>query len=310
MALPRKISFQITWRCDIRCGHCVQDHTKQDLDNNACKKIIRETSDLGLIDTVGFTGGEPFVVYERLLDLVLFSHKLGLKSTVVTNARWAKNAKLVRERIGTLHAVGLERIAISFDSFHADFVPIRNVLTIIEEAELLGLKAEIYASVSGEEEGRRTEDLLSEINKQTDVTIKKRSVINAGAIDDKLYPIYANKFKEASSLTVCPSTTLFTIWPDGRVMPCCSAGTHESLAFANIHDNSTAEILDKLHSTRVISVLREKGPAGLVPDLDKSSQDEVIAQKYCSDCDMCYNVLKKLKNSETQVIHIQEVNWI
>ena len=96
-------------------------------------EIVWETSELGMIGAY-WTGGEPLVEYNKLIELMNYSMDRGLKSTIVTNGGFIgafgnyktlnknllKSAGLLNntgeEIVETLIKSELERIYFSIDS--------------------------------------------------------------------------------------------------------------------------------------------------------------------------------------------------
>ncbi|MBN2447483.1 MAG: hypothetical protein JXO22_12195 [Phycisphaerae bacterium] len=90
---------------------------------------------------IHLAGGEPFGDWPRLAAIVRAAHDAGLAPTekVETNAFWAVNDGLVRSRLELLDAFGMERLVVSTDVYHQEFVPFERVRRCVEIArEVLG----------------------------------------------------------------------------------------------------------------------------------------------------------------------------
>ena len=74
-------------------------------------------------------GGEPFGRWERLIELARRAQAAGLGplEAVETNAFWATDEEIVRERVAALDAAGMGRLTISADPYHQQFVPLDRV---------------------------------------------------------------------------------------------------------------------------------------------------------------------------------------
>jgi hypothetical protein len=71
-----------------------------------------------------FSGGEPFMNFELLLQAVEISKELSIPSTFVeTNCFWCKNEDYTRDRLQKLKDKGLKGIMISVNPFYAEYVP-------------------------------------------------------------------------------------------------------------------------------------------------------------------------------------------
>jgi hypothetical protein len=71
-----------------------------------------------------FTGGEPFLNFELLLEAVGMAEELSVPSTFVeTNCSWCASDETTRERLQLLRRAGLKGILISVNPFYAEYVP-------------------------------------------------------------------------------------------------------------------------------------------------------------------------------------------
>jgi len=92
---------------------------------------------------VHLTGGEAFGDWEKLIEICNTAWREGLSTPggagplekVETNAFWAADAAIVRERIGALDAAGMGKFAISADPYHQEFVPIERCRLAASVAE-------------------------------------------------------------------------------------------------------------------------------------------------------------------------------
>jgi MoaA/NifB/PqqE/SkfB family radical SAM enzyme len=100
----------------------------------AWEGLIRLSGDAA---RVHLTGGEPFLVFDRMAEIVRQSHKMGLKGLeyIETNASWATSESDIREKLEFLDTYGMEKLKISCDPFHIEYVPIENVFRLKTVAE-------------------------------------------------------------------------------------------------------------------------------------------------------------------------------
>jgi hypothetical protein len=71
-----------------------------------------------------FTGGEPFLNFNLLLQTVKISEDLNIPSTFVeTNCFWCTSDEVTREKLQLLKAAGLKGILISVNPFYLEYVP-------------------------------------------------------------------------------------------------------------------------------------------------------------------------------------------
>ena len=113
---------------------------------------------------IHIAGGEPFIFYERLLEIVQEANRLGVPPHFVeTNASWCISDELTEKRYRELKNADLLGVYISADIYHQEFVPpdrVRRSIRIAREifgAENVAAAAadsdfEALAAISKDEE--------------------------------------------------------------------------------------------------------------------------------------------------------------
>lgn len=86
---------------------------------------------------IHLSGGEPFGDWPRLIEICRRARQQGLAplQKVETNAFWANDEPLIRDRLRQLDQAGMEKLAISCDPFHQQYVPIENCRRLARLAE-------------------------------------------------------------------------------------------------------------------------------------------------------------------------------
>ena len=138
----------LTYWCSARCASCYvcagPDAGPADDDMTvetglALWEGLTRASPHGCRIHIG--GGEPFGRWETLIELCRRARAAGLGplEAVETNAYWAGDDGLVRDRLRALDAAGLGRLDISADPYHQQFVPIERPRRLAATAaEILG----------------------------------------------------------------------------------------------------------------------------------------------------------------------------
>src|SRR5947208_9308850 len=89
---PDYLSFAGTYQCNLSCPHCcVPIEWPDRLDIEVALRFLDSASAEG-IETIGFTGGEPFVYPEFVLALTRRAAQLGMRfDKVQTNGVWFRD---------------------------------------------------------------------------------------------------------------------------------------------------------------------------------------------------------------------------
>lgn len=147
LKLWRYAGLMITYKCPAACEFCYYCCGPEKNGLMTVKTALNTWE--GLVELAGsnarvhITGGEPFLFFDRVLEIVTEAKKAGLGNldTIETNGQWAKDRKDITERLRLLKEAGMQRLKISWDAFHAQFVDIERVKLLAETAqEVLGTK--------------------------------------------------------------------------------------------------------------------------------------------------------------------------
>lgn len=172
MPKPYSAGLFLTYKCSGSCRHCLYacsprwpadwisiDDAERVLAGLAASMRSRYPSDapVGVNEGLHFTGGEPFLNFELLVELVRIAAGLGISGIFVeTNAVWCVDGRVTRERLRELKEAGLQGILISVNPFLLEHVPFertqRAVRTALELFE--GRNVLVYQRVFFEEFSR------------------------------------------------------------------------------------------------------------------------------------------------------------
>ena len=145
------IIFNMTYECSLRCPHCFyypQAAPRAAFTVARMREIIASMKDVAPVREVHYTGGEPFLYYDRLLEAVAMAKESGARRiTCSTNGYWADDPDKTRRMLGALKEAGLTWFLISADAFHQDAVPLENIRILSQARVDLGLQGNDDLSV-------------------------------------------------------------------------------------------------------------------------------------------------------------------
>lgn len=142
MAKVPLLSFAIhvTYTCPLSCAHCCFSSSPQNRDRLHFDHIAATIDEIPEgIRLIAFTGGEPFLLGDALVNLVRRASGKGAKTRIVTSAYWAKSDRSCEKRLRPLVDAGLDELSVSWDDFHEKFVDFANVRNAWTGAKRLGL---------------------------------------------------------------------------------------------------------------------------------------------------------------------------
>lgn len=149
----RSAGLLLTYKCNAKCEFCYYNCSpKQDGLMTVEMAINAWRSLKGLAGEsakIHITGGEPFLYWDRLVEILREAkkHNLGPVDMIETNGFWATvrqdspqaDEKIIKDRLKILDGLGMSRLKISCDPFHQEYVDIEPVRRLSQIAkELLG----------------------------------------------------------------------------------------------------------------------------------------------------------------------------
>ena len=118
---PTEIIFACTSACNLRCGHCFVNREARKLDINQAVSFLNGCVKSGSsVERVGFTGGEPFLYMEFLLELTRATVANDLLfDQIMTNGDWWHDKQELRDKLQSLYDAGYDgKIGLSWDEYH------------------------------------------------------------------------------------------------------------------------------------------------------------------------------------------------
>ena len=128
---PTEIIFSTTTACNLHCEHCFINRTPRKLEIADAVRLIEscvenagqpgpDGAPLPVIDRIGFTGGEPFLYMDFLVEVTkaTISHDL-MFDQIMTNGDWWRDEADLTATLQKLYDAGYDgKIGLSWDSYH------------------------------------------------------------------------------------------------------------------------------------------------------------------------------------------------
>jgi len=261
---PFRVGLILTYRCNAECRHCFFESSPSRtgvITLQTAQRVINDASSLGA-EWVSFSGGEPFLEYDLLKELIALSSGKGLKTEVVTNGFWGQTREEARGVLKPLIAAGLDVLNLSVDDYHSESIPLESVMNAYWAAVDLGLK--IVLMVSTGKDSRITSESLPGLLGDDRIQVAgKGRLLNPNAVlfETQFTPTGRGadlNYNPVSFTEVRCSEVLRDIGvrPNGDVMPCCGPlGTKTVLG--NINEEGLDAILDRAGRNRRYQRIRD-----------------------------------------------------
>jgi organic radical activating enzyme len=310
--LWRSAGLLLTYKCNCACQFCYYNCSPDKgglMPVDMALAAWKSLSTLAGTDAkVHLTGGEPFLYWEHLLEIMqkVKSQGLGKVDLIETNGFWAVSAKIIKERLKILDELGMHRLKISVDPFHQEYVDIKPVRLLADIAtKVLGQERVLVRWRKYLENPVDVKGLSDkELERQYVKAIKDYPCRFAGRAGGKPAELMACKSLKELKAANCKDAFLGAkgvhIDPYGNVF----SGTCSGIIIGNITRTPLEDMWKQFSpgQNEIVDTLLNLGPAGL---LDKfSSSGYRPAGAYADKCHLCTSIRQHLfdKGIEKSVI--------
>ena len=247
-----------------------------------CWKLLKELDGDGV--RIHITGGEPFLYWEHLVEVLEKAKEngFGRVDMIETNGYWATDEKIIKDRLETLDGLSMNRLKISCDPFHQEYVDIKLVRQLSRIAkELLGKERVLV----------RWERYLEQSQNHTkEQTLKDYPCRFTGRAAGRIAELCAKETVEQISKLNCRDAFLSAkgvhIDPFGNIF----SGTCSGIIVGNVTKSNLDEIWRnwKPENDFIIERLFHRGPAGLLDEVVKAGY--MPLEKYAGKCHLCTSI--------------------
>ena len=275
---PNYLSFAGTYQCNLACPHCcVPIEWTDRLDIPTALRFLEQAHAAG-IDTLGFTGGEPFLYPEFLVALTSRAAALGFRfDKLMTNGVWHRDESHARTVLYALKDAGFNgKIGLSVDKFHG--------MDIAKLAEFCRVTREVVARdtvLSLSYASRSPDKGLEPINRLAEAlggVVAWSKVLGRYMLvsDDLTMTACWNHLATVERAEALPGDPWDGVWfqedycegpgqalivnPRGEVKPCCGfASDLDQLTIGNIHTDSVEQVIAQGRAHPVVGTIFSKG---------------------------------------------------
>lgn len=247
-----------------------------------------EAADISQGEELDFciSGGEPFLDFDLLLDIVGHGSSLGGVVTCQTNGYWASNDEQARSRLLALKNAGLDVLGVSVSQFHDVYVRRSRVQRALTIARELGLATVIKCATTGDGDTKALRNWTR--------------ACGADRVEEfPLHPYLRNgvrlpqrNYQTMSGLPQgrCPAA-LLTIRENGRAYTCCMPGAfNEFLTLGSADEEPLADLHDRFVTHGRQQLLRQFGPTHFANAAISQGHGGLLRAAYADVCDMCSHI--------------------
>lgn len=298
---PYTLSISPTHRCTAECTNCCfgcNPRISYTMDIYEIKRIIVEVTDsYPTIKVVVFTGGECFLLGEKLTEIIKFAHKKNLFTRVVTNAYWATTPYQAKQRLKKLVDAGLSEINFSTGIEHQKYVKVDNVTNAVEASVSLGL-TNIFVSV--ESHKNEFDSNFFRNHERTKDFILNRQVI---CVDSNWISFKSNacnyNFNNLFNQSKRPCMNILTgiyVNPYSQLLSCCGLTSEYNpyLKLGDLRINSVKELYENQFVDLYKIWLHIDGPETIYETIMKARK--LNKRIFNHECAYCMEIMRDKEN--------------
>ena len=277
------LHFLTTYQCNYECDHCFvwgspwQNGT---MTIQQIREILRQAKDTGTVEWIYYEGGEPFLYYAVLLQVVPEAAEMGFKVGLVSNSYWATSDEDAELWLKPF-AGSVQDLSVSSDLYHYDVKLSQQAESATAAAEKLGIPVGVISVAQPED--------LNAVGGVGQLPLGDSAVLYHGRAAEKLAPKAAKH--PWDQFTECPYEDLrepgrIHVDPLGYLHIC------QGITIGNLFENPLREICENYDpdSHPITGLLLEAGPVALVRRYDLPHREA-----YADACELCYEARTQLR---------------
>ena len=292
------------YHCSAACSHCLYKSSpkreKKYITPGLLRDIFAKGASLGC-RSYHIGGGEPFLDYKALLDIVMTFGTEGIGIDYLeTNASWYKDPESADEKLTLLMEAGCRTVMVSVCPFHIEYVPLKKVNGVIEACRRTGMDLFLWQeqyyrelAVFDRTKTHSFEELSRKYGKDYRIDAAGRFglTLNGRALDTLKphLPSYSAEViieREGEGCTELSGTGHFHFDLYGNYIPPGCVGL--ALDFQNMDEPLSDEKYPHFR------ILRDEGVAGFFEYTVRNYGFIPGGSGYISKCDLCYNLRKHI----------------
>lgn len=300
------VDFLITFTCTSRCKHCSYRAGPERIgvmNVFDAEQWLRELSETQEITSLTIHGGEPFLYFDLLKEIIKRGRDLGiLRRWVITNGFWAKTNAIAEQNLIELKEAGLTCMTFSVDAFHQEYVPLEHVRNGIMAATRFDFDKvciDSYFVVAQNSNNRYdilTRQALERLEVIENVTINRYRVGLDGRGADHLVEFVDCQDEPPTGACQLPSWLGGNLQSPGAIEIDCEGNVTlcPGICIGNAQTQSLTDIVARYDYRKhpIIHTIAEEGPIGLLRQARKRGYNNNT--KFVNECHLCYEMRRVL----------------
>ena len=220
-----------------------------------------------LVQEVGFTGGEPMLRYNDIVQLGASLDAAGISWGMTTGMGWLGSRSTMHTKADGLLGAGIRSISVSVDGTHGrEIKPEKHPLIREFVERMVNGGINVTISVTKENDAEACPIELTDLLDRRNFRMEYHYVAPVGHADGRACHAQV-RFDMRDSQCPLKKGFTFSVWPSGDVYPCCSTYTvnkAKALRIGNVRRTPFVDIVAAALNDPYLVTIREVGFAGLI----------------------------------------------
>lgn len=296
---PQILTLITTYKCTAACENCCFNCSPQYSRLMSISEIKEYISTCKAtfpsIKVVVFTGGECTLLKDDLISAISFCANLGLKTRIVSNGHWGKSLETAQNYIKLLTDNGLSELNISTGKDHLKYVPLTNIINIIQAADLNDKITGIVVSIEKREDYNGNNPIKILREKATLLKHREKTfIVESPWVNFRKRNILFNHQERIEKREGCKNIfSGIQINPNGQLLSCCGLACEYTpvLKLGKFTQDSLLRKYKQQFNDILKLWLYTDGPLNILNQINETSKIECR-----HDCDYCLELLTKSNN--------------
>lgn len=292
---PTILTIIPTHRCTAQCEDCCFRCTpriKQELSYEDIIKYIDQallkfsTIKLGVV-----SGGECFLLGEKLYKIIAHLKHQGLYTRIVSNGFWGNSYETAHLKLSTLKQLGLDELNLSTGNNHLKFVPLKNIINICKAAVDLNIRV-CLSIESHNDDTSAVKDIINAPILSQLIQNKQVLYIKASWMNFTKREINKNCLIKPIKQGCNNILTGITISPYHQLLSCCGLTVENNpfLKAGDVRYNDIEHLYNNQFNDLLKLWLYIDGPLYIYEQIMKQKQIE--PEIFPHNCAYCYEIIK------------------
>ena len=235
-------------RCNFRCAHCsVTEDPRIKISPREVTLLVK-TLRRYKFSSLLFVGGEPTLYIEIANSIMRKAGDLSKTSVrMTTNGHFARSRDKAIKTLSAFHK--LDKVQLSYDKFHAEFLPFGNIKNLFDACKVLGKKFNVIAAIENPMEVLLVEKLRK--SGRFSVVVQKVIPVGKAKINGIQHPFPSLDKKVLQKS--CPARDKIMYFCGYGFSSCCMARGFSSRYEDMIHPSIEAHLKSRFYKTAFLS---------------------------------------------------------